>query len=43
MSSSLNDQILANRQQTWNGFCKLMLWGSILSALTVIVVVAVIV
>jgi hypothetical protein len=40
MSSSINDQILANRQQTWNGFCKLLLWGAILSAVAVIVAVA---
>ncbi|HVI91198.1 MAG TPA: hypothetical protein VM659_23070, partial [Dongiaceae bacterium] len=29
MSSSINDQILADRQQTWNGFCRLLLWGTI--------------
>jgi hypothetical protein len=40
MSSSINDQILASRQQTWNGFCKLMFWGAILAAISVAVAVA---
>jgi hypothetical protein len=40
MSSSINDQILASRQQTWNGFCKLLLWGTILVAISVAVAVA---
>ena len=39
MSSSINDQILASRQQTWNGFCKLLFWGSILAAISVAVAV----
>jgi len=26
---SLNDQILANRQQTWNGVGRLLFWGTI--------------
>ena len=26
---SLNDQILANRQQTWNGIGRLLFWGTI--------------
>ncbi|MDY0872476.1 hypothetical protein [Dongia rigui] len=28
-SGSLNDQILANRQQTWNGIGRLLFWGTI--------------
>lgn len=28
-SGSLNDQILANRQQTWNGVGRLLFWGTI--------------
>lgn len=36
---SLNDQILANRQKTWDGVGKLLFWGTIyalvLTALTV--------
>ncbi len=39
MSSSLNDQLLASRQQTWNGFCKLLFWGSILAAVVTIIAV----
>ena len=33
MSSSINDQILANRQETWKGFCRLLFWGSIGAAI----------
>lgn len=29
MSSSINDQILANRQETWKGFTRLIFWGTI--------------
>ncbi|HVJ35294.1 MAG TPA: hypothetical protein VND94_19445 [Terriglobia bacterium] len=29
MSSTINEQILADRQQTWKGFCRLLFWGSI--------------
>lgn len=38
-NGSLNDQILASRQQTWNGVGRLLFWGTIyalvLTALTV--------
>jgi hypothetical protein len=39
MSSSINDQILANRQETWKGFCRLLFWGSIVVAIIVAVAV----
>ncbi len=29
MSSSINDQILTNRQETWKGFTRLLFWGTI--------------
>lgn len=39
MSSSINDQILANRQETWKGFCRLLFWGSIAVAIVVAIAV----
>lgn len=33
MPSSINDQILANRQETWKGFCRLLFWGTIGAAI----------
>ena len=37
--SSLNDQILANRQQTWKGVTKLLFWGSVESAVLTLITV----
>jgi hypothetical protein len=34
---SLNDQILANRQQTWNGVGRLLLWGTIYAVLLALI------
>ncbi len=34
---SLNDQILANRQQTWNGIGRLLFWGTIYALLLALV------
>jgi len=39
MSSSINDQILANRQETWKGFCRFLLWGTISAAIITAVAV----
>ncbi|WP_374314360.1 hypothetical protein [Dongia sp.] len=36
-SGSLNDQLLANRQQTWNGIGRLLLWGTIYALLLALV------
>jgi hypothetical protein len=36
---SLNDQILANRQQTWKGVTKLLFWGSVESAVLTLITV----
>ena len=36
---SLNDQILASRQQTWKGVTKLLFWGSIESAALTLITV----
>ena len=36
---SLNDQILADRQKTWHGVGRLLFWGSIHSAVFVLLVV----
>lgn len=36
---SLNDQILANRQQTWKGVSKLLFWGSVESAVLTLITV----
>jgi hypothetical protein len=38
-SSSLNDQILASRQESWKGFCRLLLWGTIGAAVATMVAV----
>jgi hypothetical protein len=40
MSSSINDQILANRQETWKGFTRLLFWGTIGCAIVTAVAVA---
>ncbi|HVJ43641.1 MAG TPA: hypothetical protein VM639_19220 [Dongiaceae bacterium] len=37
--SSINDQILANRQETWKGFCRLLFWGSIGVAIVTLIAV----
>ncbi len=34
---SLNDQILANRQQTWDGIGRLLFWGTIYALLLALV------
>lgn len=34
---SLNDQILANRQQTWNGIGRLLFWGTVYALLLALV------
>jgi len=34
---SLNDQILANRQQTWNGIGRLLFWGTIYALLLALI------
>ena len=39
MSSSINDQILADRQETWKGFCRLLFWGTIGAAVVTMVAV----
>lgn len=39
MSSSINDQILADRQETWKGFCRLLFWGTIGAAVVTAVAV----
>lgn len=36
-SGSLNDQILANRQQTWNGLGRLLFWGTIYALILTLV------
>jgi hypothetical protein len=36
---SLNDQILADRRKTWHGVGRLLFWGSIHSAVFVLLVV----
>ena len=36
-SGSLNDQLLANRQQTWNGIGRLLLWGTLYALLLALV------
>ena len=39
MSSAINDQILADRQQTWKFFSRLLFWGSIGSAVATLIAV----
>lgn len=36
---SLNDQILANRQQTWNGIGRLLFWGTVYALLLTLITV----
>ena len=36
---SLNDQILADRRKTWHGVGRLLFWGTIHSAVFVLIVV----
>jgi hypothetical protein len=36
---SLNDEILADRQRTWNGVSKLLFWGTIESLVLTLVTV----
>jgi hypothetical protein len=36
-SGSLNDQLLASRQQTWNGVGRLLLWGTLYALLLALV------
>jgi hypothetical protein len=36
---SLNEEILADRQRTWNGVSKLLLWGTIESLVLTLVTV----
>ena len=36
---SLQDQILANRQQTWNGIGRLLFWGTLYALLLTLVTV----
>ncbi len=36
-SGSLSDQILADRQQTWNGVGRLLFWGTIYALLLALV------
>ena len=36
-SGSLNDQILASRQQTWNGIGRLLFWGTIYALLLALI------
>jgi len=36
---SLNDEILADRQRTWNGVANLLFWGTIESLVITLVVV----
>jgi hypothetical protein len=36
---SLNEEILADRQKTWNGVSKLLLWGTIESLVLTLVTV----
>jgi transglutaminase-like putative cysteine protease len=37
--TTLNDEILADRQRTWNGVSKLLLWGTIESLVLTLVTV----
>ena len=37
--TTLNDEILADRQQTWNGVSKLLFWGTIESLTLTLVTV----
>ena len=37
--TTLNDQILADRQKTWNGVSRLLFWGTIESLVLTLVVV----
>ncbi len=37
--TTLNDEILADRQKTWNGVSKLLLWGTIESLVITLVTV----
>lgn len=36
-TGSLNDQILANRQKTWNGIGRLLFWGTIYALLLTLI------
>lgn len=36
-TGSLNDQILANRQKTWNGLGRLLFWGTIYAVLLALI------
>lgn len=36
-TASLNDQILANRQKTWNGLGRLLFWGTIYAVLLALI------
>jgi len=38
-NGSLNDQILANRQKTWNGIGRLLFWGTLYALLLALVTV----
>lgn len=35
--SNKQDPFLASKQQAWNGFARLLLWGTVLAAITTLV------
>jgi hypothetical protein len=36
-TGSLNDQLLANRQKTWNGLGRLLFWGTIYAVILALI------
>lgn len=36
-TGSLNDQILANRQKTWNGLSRLLFWGTLYAVMLTLI------